>query len=65
MAVSGSLQGIMITGAHARRIFAVPADGSKGGVFPQIGDTVILRVIKIATAGFAFPALIADIQIDE
>jgi hypothetical protein len=63
MAVSGTLQGIMITGVHAGRFFAMAADGGKGGVFAKRGNAVILRMVKIIAGRFAFLALIADIQI--
>ena len=61
MAVRGTLKRIMIAGVHAGGLFAMTADSSKGRVFPQIGNTVILRMVKI-TAGYpAFFAFVANI----
>jgi len=33
MPVIAALQGVMIAGIYARRLFAMPADSGKGGVF--------------------------------
>jgi len=61
MAIRLLLQGIVITGIHAWRLFAMTANGGKSGVFAQGSDPVILRMIKIIARYPAFLALIAYI----
>jgi hypothetical protein len=61
MPVTGALQGVMITGIHARRFFAMPADSGKSRVFAQRGDPVILRMIKIIAGNRAFLTLITNV----
>lgn len=55
------LQSIMITGANAGGFFAFPAIKRKGGVLPQTGYAVVLRVIEIAALHHAFRAPIANL----
>jgi hypothetical protein len=64
VAVSGTLQGAVITGSNTGRFFAVAANGGKGRVFPQVGYAIILRMVEILAADFAFGALIADIEVN-
>jgi len=61
VAVGGAFKRVMITGIDARRLLAVPADRGKGSVFAQIGDAVILRVIKIITGYPAFFTLVTNV----
>jgi hypothetical protein len=63
--VRGALQGIMVARAYARGLFAMPADGGKGGVFTYRCHPVILRMVEIITTGAAFLAGAADIQINK
>jgi hypothetical protein len=49
----------MITRINARGLLAMPADGSKGRIFPQGGQTLILRMVKISAGNPAFPAAVA------
>jgi len=51
--VGGALKGIMITGIHARRLFAMAADGRKGRVFAQGSYAVILRMVKVIAGNAA------------
>lgn len=51
----------MITRINARRLFAMAADGGKGGVFAQGRHTVVLGMIKIPAAHRAFLALSTNV----
>jgi hypothetical protein len=53
----------MVTGIHAWRFFAMPADCGKGSVFPQRAYSVVLRMIKIITSNLAVFAFTTNIQI--
>jgi hypothetical protein len=55
----------MITGIDTGGLFAMTADSGKGGVFPQRGNAVILRMIKIIAADLAFFAFAAYLQINK
>lgn len=61
VAVGGALKRVMVTGVDARRLLAVPADRGKSSVFAQIGNAVILRVIKIVACYPAFFTLVTDV----
>jgi len=63
MAVRGALKRVVITGIHARRLFAMAAYRSEGGILAQAGYAVILRMIKIIAGHPALRAFIAFFQV--
>jgi hypothetical protein len=61
MPVSSTLQGIMITGSYAGRLFAMPTDSGKSSVFAQRGNPIILGMIEVIASYLALFTTVTDI----